>query len=127
MLVLGGGRSSGLGQLEEACLTACPDEWKIPKGNQANRRYVLLSPCYPTQAMQQQVQESPPGSNRYTLISRSGWIYDEHGRATDIRKPTVRMFETGSCFSVKPEGELVSVGNERYPSFRYGIPYCVEG
>ncbi len=123
---MGGGRSSGLGTIAAATLEELPEQFSIPAAASPQGGYILLSPCCPTAKMIEDLRSSAPGSNSYSISSRAGWVYDESGRATNIRKPTVRSFDTGAIFSIKPDGRLVPVGTEEHPSFRYGVPFYIE-
>lgn len=123
---LGGGRSSGLGTIIALSLGPLPKNCAIPEVQPKRGIYGLLSPCCPTKEMLDEVTSSANGSNCYSISARAGWLYDEFGQATNIRKPTVRAFDTGAIFSVRPRGKLVDVGTAQYPAFRYGIPFSIE-
>lgn len=120
----GGNRSSGLGSIESANIIPLKKEFVFPEQTEA-RQYLLLSNCVPTEQMIQNIKNSLGGTNSYKLISKSGWIYDSNGRATDQKKPNVFMFETGSIFAQEPEGKVLSVGTEQYPSYKYGVPFYI--
>lgn len=122
---LGGNRSSGLGALESVRLVelAKPIARTVPSPSV----FALLSPCIPTDSMLSSITNSDAGCNNYVLGRRSGWIYDETGRATDFRKPLVSLFESGSLFTVRPEGRLADISVGANTCYRYGIPFVLEG
>jgi CRISPR/Cas system CSM-associated protein Csm4 (group 5 of RAMP superfamily) len=123
---LGSGRSAGRGIIRSASIKESQGyELLLPSGRRKISRHLILSACCPTSEFIEAVESSPPASNNYALSFSSGWIYDEEGAATDLRKPVTCAFETGSVFSVKPEGKLLEVGNEEHPSYRYGFPFIV--
>lgn len=122
----GANRSTGHGTIKSASISATELSEKLQSSdNRKFTRHVILSACCPTPEFIELLEATPPGSNNYSLAYNSGWVYDSEGRATNVRKPVTCAFETGSVFSCKPEGRLVEVGNEDYPSFRYGFPFVL--
>ncbi|HEY9784775.1 MAG TPA: hypothetical protein V6D17_05170 [Candidatus Obscuribacterales bacterium] len=124
---IGANRSSGLGAIRKVDISEAPGELASSLSASGSQRFALLSPCIPTSSMLADLATTPPGSNSYTIVSKAGWIYDSHGKATDLRKPTVRCFDSGSIFAVRPSGQLLDITRENHPCFRYGIPFVVEG
>jgi len=125
----GGMRSFGLGQIASVEILALnsseSEKFCRESSGSGKKEYLILSPCIPTQAMLQAVSSSEAGSNKYTLGKAGGWIYDSFGKHTGLKKPVSRFFETGSIFSVKPEGLLDDLSREGYLCYRYGIPFTV--
>ncbi|MBZ0187125.1 MAG: hypothetical protein K8F91_12835 [Candidatus Obscuribacterales bacterium] len=123
----GGNRSSGLGRIKSAALRTTGQNLKSLSQKGANSRFVLLSSCIPTERMLENVSKSAEGTNNYSIGKKSGWIYDSAGKATDVRKPSVSYFETGSLFSIRPDGKVQDVSHGGHRCFKYGVPFVLEG
>ncbi len=123
---IGSRRSAGFGAMRSARIDVVEGyERLIPSARRKPSKHVILSPCCPTTEFVELVEASAPGTNNYSLAFTGGWIYDEEGHSTEIRKPVTCAFETGSAFSSKPEGRLLEVGTEDHPSYRYGFPFVL--
>lgn len=125
----GGNRSTGLGVLQTAAIVASTKNLRIkspePRDTTSKNSRVILSSCYPTPKMLEAIACSAPGANSYVLNVRAGWIYGANGRATDIRKPSNFVFDTGSVFSTMPEGQMIDCSVSNLPCYRYAIPFVV--
>ncbi|MBX9724352.1 MAG: hypothetical protein K2X81_23285 [Candidatus Obscuribacterales bacterium] len=122
---LGGMRSSGAGQINSLTISPAVDfsfQSKLDKVS----KFLILSPASPTQEMIRAIQSSPAASNRYSISKAGGWIYDENGHHTGLKKNVTRFFETGSVFSVLPQGRLLDLSRDGNLCYRYGIPFVVQ-
>ncbi|GEM_PF-2457929 len=123
----GGNRSSGLGQIKNVDLKTTRPKHTDSSNTGIKSGYALLSSCIPTDEMIESVSRSEADSNSYSIGTRSGWLYDKNGRATDYRKPSVSIFETGSLFVTRPNGRLADISQHGHTCFRYGVPFILEG
>lgn len=118
---LGANRSSGYGQIKKIKR----HEYQKLNDSEGVNRWILLSDYIPS--VNNNVNEidkiKASEKSAYKLISKSGWIYSSSGSASDKRKQKIYMMATGSSFDFKPFGNLVNVGSEEYPSYRYGFAY----
>ena len=122
----GAHRSTGSGTIKSVAIAPLDEQEKLTStGRRKAAQHVILSACCPTAEFVEAVEATAPGSNNYSLSYTSGWIFDEQGRPTNIRKPITCAFETGSVFACKPEGRLVEVGTDEHPAYRYGFPFIL--
>ncbi len=119
----GGRRSSGAGQIDSLLLSPVQDF--DSQGNTSASSFLILSPACPSQKMLSAIQASPTSSNRYSISKAGGWIYDENGHHTGLKKTVTKFFETGSVFAVMPEGRLIDLSQEGHLCYRYGIPFVL--
>ena len=59
----------------------------------------------------------------YEYIERGGWAYSVETKG--VRKKFVRMFSEGSVFNKKIVGDLIKVGEDKHPFYRYGYAFPV--
>lgn len=131
---LGAMRSSGAGKISEITLTRVENRFEslfgsnheaISASAQPEKRYIILSSCCPTESMIDAVENSSLVSNSFRISRSSGWIFDSDGQSTNCKKPHVSQFETGSIFSLPPEGRFLDISRSGHPCFRYGIAFVV--
>lgn len=120
---LGGLRSSGKGKIQKICIESLDEN--VLQENTENGNYLLLSHCCPENSMLENLRSSAPGSNRYRVGRSGGWIYTAEGQHSGLRKPQTMHFETGSIFSIAPQGKLLDLSRGDLSCFRYGIPFTV--
>ena len=120
---LGANRSSGYGQIKEIRI----DKHENLNSLENPNHWILLSDYIPrdnnTASEIDKIKNSTESA--YKLISKSGWIYSSSASASDKRKQKIYMMASGSSFSFKPFGKLVNVGDNEYPSYRYGFAYSL--
>ena len=123
---MGGKISSGYGKFDVADsfdldvpFDACT-EWLIHALNTADAPWQLtLSSCLPTQ---EELAGAMEGAS-YQLARRSGFITDPCGGTQPYKKRTQYVFQAGSVFRTRFQGELSTVGESRgHPVYRYNRP-----
>lgn len=118
----GANRTSGLGRIEEVKL----EEYKPNFPSIDNpKRYITLCDFYPASDDEIKLLSNDTDF-AYKLVSKAGWIYDENGNPTDMRKQKIFLFSCGSSMKEKIKGKIVNVGYENNPSYRYAISYLIE-
>jgi len=120
---LGANRSSGYGQIKKIRI----DKYENLNSLENPNRWIALSDYIPrdTGAISEIDKIKNSTESAYKLISKSGWIYSSSASASDKRKQKIYMMASGSSFSFKPFGKLVNVGDNEYPSYRYGFAYSL--
>lgn len=115
---LGGKRSSGYGRFVFEVLEV--DKWLAERLNCDAEKYMLLNTALPTE---NELEDVIKNAN-YSLIKRSGFVASSGYSDTWQRKKDLVMFQSGSCFDRRFEGDIydVSESTGNHPVFRAGKP-----
>lgn len=120
---IGGERSYGYGQFQPAPTTVA-DDLGAPGGTY----FTTLSPYLP-QASERDVFA---GAARYEIVLRRGWI--SAPGYSNLRRPTIRMVDTGSVLRQLPDREVTGaladatpdiLRNQAMTIYRYGLAWPV--
>lgn len=123
---IGGKVSSGYGTFEVYDIIELDvgfdagTEWLIHALNTTDASYhITLSACLPAD---DELDLSMEGAS-YQLLRRGGFIHDPLGGGQPLKKQTQYVFQAGSVFCRRFEGELSTVGVTRgHPVYRYNRP-----
>lgn len=120
---LGANRSSGYGQIKVIKINEHENLNDLENPN----RWINLSDYIPrnTGAISEIDKIKNDTESAYKLISKSGWVYSSSASASDKRKQKIYMMTPGSSFNFKPIGKLINVGDNKHPSYRYGLVYSL--
>lgn len=115
---LGGKRSSGYGRFVFEVLEV--DKWLAERLNCEAEKYMLLNTALPTE---NELEDLIRTAN-YSLIKRSGFVASSGYSDTWQRKNDLVMFQSGSCFDRRFEGDVYDVSDNTgtHPVFRAGKP-----
>lgn len=115
---LGGKRSSGYGRFVFEVLVV--DKWLIERLNCDAEKYMLLNTALPTEKELEDVIKTA----NYSLIKRSGFVSSPVYSDTWQRKNDLVMFQSGSCFDKRFDGDVydVSANTGNHPVYRSGKP-----
>lgn len=114
---IGGKRSTGLGRFELKRANLPVELVKRLTG--AYARYMTISIGVPEEEEMNKVIEEAD----YMLMKRSGFVQSETYASEFRRKRDFYVFQSGSCFSVKFDGQLADVSNGgTHPVYRYAKP-----
>ena len=118
---IGGKRSSGMGRFDYS-IEEVGDDLKSMLMSSGGK-YMTLSVSLPNE---EELDDVIDGSS-YVLCKRSGFVASEDFADEYMRKNDCYMFQAGSCFSEKFDGEIVDVsgGRGRHPVYRYGKPLFI--
>lgn len=115
---LGGKRSSGYGRFVFEVFEV--DKWLNDRLNCEATKYMLLNTALPTE---NELEDVVKNAN-YSLIKRSGFVASSGYSDTWQRKKDLVMFQSGSCFDRRFEGDVYDVSDNTgsHPVFRAGKP-----
>ena len=115
---LGGKRSSGYGRFVFEVFEV--DKWLNDRLNCEATKYMLLNTALPTENELEGVIRNA----NYSLIKRSGFVASSGYSDTWQRKKDLVMFQSGSCFDRRFEGDVYDVSDNTgsHPVFRSGKP-----
>ncbi len=119
---IGGKRASGLGRFELFSGTVSNHFRKRLGEN--GKRYMTLSVSLPTDDELETVLRDAS----YLLRKRSGFVLSERYAPEQMRKRDLYVFQSGSCFAVRFEGDVYDVSDKggRHPVYRYAKPMLME-
>ena len=119
---IGGKRASGLGRFELFSGTVSNHFRKRLGEN--GKRYMTLSVSLPTDDELETVLRDAS----YLLRKRSGFVLSERYAPEQMRKRDLYVFQSGSCFAVRFEGDIYDVSDKggRHPVYRYAKPMLME-
>lgn len=114
---IGGKVSSGLGKFDYRKIPL--EKEIVNKINTDGKNQITLSISLPKQAELETVIKDA----KYKLIKRGGFIQSTNYAKTMQKRRTLFMFQSGSHFSEKFEGDVYDVSeNGTHPVYRYGKP-----
>ncbi len=119
---IGGKRSAGLGRFELK-LGKLPEEIYRRLQSDKGSVYMSLSVSLPTnEELEKALQQAS-----YLLTKRSGFVMSETYAKEQSRKRDLYVFQAGSCFLNKFQGDVYDVGdNGSHPVYRYAKPLFLE-
>lgn len=119
---IGGKRSSGLGRFE-LLFGKLPEDF-CRRLTADGARYMSLSVSLPRgEELEEALQDA-----EYLLGKRSGFVASERYAPEQTRKKDLYVFQAGSCFSARFQGDVydVSGGGGAHPVYRYAKPMLME-
>lgn len=119
---IGGKRSSGMGKFElhTGNIPMCLEK-RLEK---TGRNYMTLSISLPKRDELSQVMEGA----EYLLCKRSGFVASEQYCEKQMRKRDMYLFQSGSCFCQRFEGDIYDVSSNggHHSVYRYAKPIFME-
>lgn len=114
---IGGKKFSGLGKF--SCIPKKVPEEFLKQLEKRTGRYMLLSPALPRE---EELDEVLEGAS-YQLEKRSGFVASPEYASEWRRKKDLYVFQAGSCFEKKFEGDIYDVSDGgNHAVYRYAKP-----
>lgn len=120
LIGIGGKRSSGLGKFE--CHYRIPSKPMIDRLEAESDIYMSLSGTLPRKTELEKAMEKA----EYTVSKRSGFVLSTSYSESFMRKRDLYIFNAGSCFKNKFEGDVYDVSSQgTHPVYRYAKPLFI--
>lgn len=115
---IGGRRSTGYGRFDCILQSKLPSYLKKALLGK-HKRYISLSVSLP----KEQEMESALACASYQIVKRSGFVQSERYSDTALRKRDLYVFDSGSVFTEKFQGDIYDVSSGgSHPVYRYAKP-----